>query len=79
MTRQKKNKVRSEREPRKENTNEVRRHGIESLEKVGIRVFMTKEEWEEEPDEYKIEWGNGWLKKILTRGPEDTVTDMGIR
>ena len=30
---------------------------------------MTKEEWEKETDEYKIEWGNRWLKKGLTRGP----------
>ena len=55
MTRRKKNKVRVEREPQKENANEVRKKGLESLEKAGIRVFMTKEEWEEEPDEYKIQ------------------------
>ncbi len=30
---------------------------------------MTKEEWEKEPDEYKIEWGNNWMKRVLTRGP----------
>ena len=55
MTRQKKRKVRVERVPREENANEMRKHGIESLEKAGIRVFMTKEEWEKEPDEYKRE------------------------
>ena len=22
-----------------------------------------------EPDKYKIEWGNGWLRRVLTRGP----------
>ena len=69
MTRRKKNKVRVEREPQKENANEVRKKGLESLEKAGIRVFMTKEEWEEEPDEYKIQWGNSWLERVLTRGP----------
>ena len=30
---------------------------------------MTKEEWQKEPDEYKIEWGNDWVKRVLTRGP----------
>jgi hypothetical protein len=45
MTRQKKKKVRVESVPRKENANEIRKHGIEELEKAGIRVFMTKEEW----------------------------------
>ena len=69
MTRRKKNKVRVQREPQKENANEVRKNGIESLEKAGIRVFMTKEEWEEEPDEYKIQWENSWLERVLTRGP----------
>ena len=69
MTHQKKRKVRVERVPRKENANEMRKHGIESLEKAGIRVFMTKEEWEKESDEYKREWDSGWLKRVLTRGP----------
>jgi hypothetical protein len=32
---------------------EIKRHGIEALEKAGIRVFMTREEWEKEQDEYK--------------------------
>jgi hypothetical protein len=54
--------------------NEVRKHGIEALEKAGIRVFITKEEWEKEPDECKIEWGNGCLKRVLTRGPAFSFT-----
>ena len=69
MTRQKNKKVRVGHVPRKESANELRKRGIESLGKVGIRVFMTKEEWENEPDEYKREWDNGWLKRVLTRGP----------
>ena len=69
MTRKKKEKVRVESVPRKENANEIRKRGIKTLEKAGIRVFMTTEEWEEEPDKYKIEWDNGWLRRVLTRGP----------
>ena len=74
MTRQKKNKVRVESVPWKENVNEIRNHRIESLEKSGIRVFMTKEEGEKEPDECKIEWGNGCPKRVLTRGPAFSFT-----
>ena len=69
MTRKKKEKVRVDSVTRKENANDIRKRGIETLEKAGIRVFMTKEEWDKEPDKYKIEWGNGWLRRVLTRGP----------
>lgn len=69
MTRQKKNKVRVEGEPEKADTNEIRKQGIKALEKAGIRIFMTQEEWKNEPEECKIGWGNPWLKKILTRDP----------
>ena len=70
MPRQKKkNKVRVGRGPQKGNANEIRSRGIEALEESGIRVFMTKEEWEKEPDKCKIQWGDIWLKSVLTRGP----------
>ena len=50
MTRQRKNKVRVEREPKIANAKEVRKHGIEALEKAGILVPTTEEEWENEPE-----------------------------
>jgi hypothetical protein len=43
-------KVRVETTPTKENANEIRKHGIKTLEEAGIRVFMTKEEWDIETD-----------------------------
>ena len=69
MTRQKKNKVRIGRETQKENANEIRKQGIEALGKPGIRAFMTEEEWEKEPDEYKLQWGSSWLKKSSHQRP----------
>ena len=30
---------------------------------------MTREEYEKESDEYKIGWGNPYLKRVLTRDP----------
>ena len=58
MPRQRKNKVRVEKEPQKRNADEIRRKGIEALQKAGIRVFMTNEEWETESEKCKIQWGD---------------------
>jgi hypothetical protein len=69
MHRQKKNKVRVEKEPQERNADEIRRKGIKALQEAGIRVFMTDEEWKTEPDKYKIQWDDIWLKSVLTRGP----------
>ena len=30
---------------------------------------MTREEYEKDSDEYKIGWGNPYLKRVLTRDP----------
>ena len=58
MPRQRKNKVRVEKEPQKRNADEIRRKGIEALQEAGIRVFMTNEEWETESEKCKIQWGD---------------------
>jgi hypothetical protein len=69
MPRQRKNKVRVEKKTQKRNATEIRRKGIEALQKAGIRVFMTDEEWKTETEECKMQWGDIWLKNVLTRGP----------
>jgi hypothetical protein len=78
MTRQKKNKVRVEKRPQKGNPNEVRKHGIEALEKEGTRVFMTKlSDDEKEIDINRTKWHIRHQPTTLQKNKDKLLVEIG--